>query len=99
MFRPAIACAIISRVSPCLSPVAPLNAYSHILRTQTINSSHQFTRRPRLIKATEAIAAMGATVIKFELSPDYPRDLASKAKPDSEIHSLTELAQKQPAYR
>jgi hypothetical protein len=77
---------------------ADLAAYNYILGVQTINPSYQFTEQPRLVETAEAIQAMGATVIKFELSPSYSRDLAPQARPNPRIRSLTDLARDEPAF-
>ena len=81
------------------SPTDPLAAYNYVLGVQTINPSYQFTQQARLVETAEAIAAMGATVIKFEMGRSYPRDLAAKAQPNPKIRALTELARDEPAFR
>ena len=80
------------------APIDAVDAYNYVLGVQTINPSYQFTKQTRLVETAEAIRAMGAAVIKFELSPDYPRDLAAKARLNPKIHSLMELARDEPAY-
>ena len=79
-------------------PANPVAAYNYILGVQTINPSYQFTQETRLVETARAIQAMGATVIKFEMSRSYPRDLAAKAQPNLKIRSLTELARDEPSF-
>ncbi len=80
------------------SPANPVAAYNYILGVQTIHPSYQFTKQTRLVETAEAIQALGATVIKFEMSRSYPRDLAAKAEANPKIHTLTELARDEPSF-
>ena len=79
-------------------PANTVAAYNYILGVQTINPSYQFTPQARLVETAEAIQAMGATVIKFELSRSYPRELVAKAQSNPKIRSLTELARDEPSF-
>jgi hypothetical protein len=75
----------------------PADPYNLVLGTQTFSPSYQFTEQPRLLETAKAIRAMGASVIKFELSRRYARRI-NVPSPAVEVHSLMELARDEPTF-
>jgi len=81
------------------SPKSGLDKFNYVIGTQTFAPAYQFTNKPRIIETVEAIHAMGATVVKFELSPRYARGNGNVPRPMPTIHSLVELARDEPSHR
>ena len=79
---------------------APLiRGFNYVIGTETFHPAYQFTQKPRLVETAEAIQAMGATVIKFEMSKKYASPTGNIPTPDPAIHSLAQLARDEPAHR
>ena len=76
-----------------------LDRFNYIIGTQTFSPAYHFTDKPSLVETAEAIQEMGSTVIKFEMSRRYARRYGASAQELPPIHSLTELAQVEPAHR
>jgi hypothetical protein len=81
------------------SAAAPIDGFNYVIGTQTFSPAYQFTKKPSLLETAEAIREMGATVIKFEVSPRYKRRYGVSSGELPPIHSLTELARDEPAHR
>lgn len=71
--------------------VPAVDRYNYILGTQAIGGKYQFTGKDPLVESAEVIRAMGASTMKFNLSPKATRNPA--------IRSLVELARDEPAHR
>jgi len=68
-----------------------VDRFNYILGTQAIGGKYQFSSQDPLIESAEAIFAVGASCMKFDLRP--------KPKQYSGAHSLVELARDEPAHR
>ena len=73
--------------------------FNYVIGTQTFGPAYQFTNQPRLVETAEAIRALGATVIKFEMSPRYARGNGNVPRPMPAIDSLADLARDEPSHR
>ncbi|MCL4202414.1 MAG: hypothetical protein KJ000_07955 [Pirellulaceae bacterium] len=73
--------------------------FNYVLGTQTFAPAYQFTDKPRLVETAEAILDLGATVIKFELSPRYAQGRGNVPQPLPSVRSLTDLARDEPSHR
>ncbi|HYF36410.1 MAG TPA: hypothetical protein VD994_14035 [Prosthecobacter sp.] len=67
-----------------------MKSYNYVLGTQAIGGKYQFTKHDPLVEAAQVIAAMGATVMKFDLRP--------RLKAEPKVRSVRDLA-RQPAQR
>src|ERR1700677_4590070 len=70
-------------------PTGGFDHFNYVLGTQTFDPTYHFTQETPLVETAEAIQALGATVIKFGLTP----------KKQSAFHSLLELARDEPSHR
>lgn len=68
-----------------------VDRFNYILGTQAIGGKYQFTRQDALVESAEAILAMGASCMKFDLRPK-PRQYPG-------ARSLVELARDEPSHR
>jgi hypothetical protein len=73
--------------------------FNYVIGTQTFAPAYQFTGQTRLIETAEAIRALGSTVIKFGLTPEYADKEAYVPRKNPAIHSLLELARDEPSHR
>lgn len=83
-------------------PLGELNKFNCIVGTQTFDATYQFTGETLLVETAEAMHAMGASVIKFGLMPNYYAEgkrSGNVPKRDPRIHSLTELARDEPSHQ
>ena len=78
---------------------APAADRNYVIGTQTFGAAYQFTDKPRLVETAEAIHALGATVIKFELSRRYADWHGNIATRNPDIQTLVQLARDEPAHR
>ncbi len=74
-------------------------AFNTIVGTQTFSPVYQFSGETKLVETAEAIRAMGANVIKFELSKRYARPDGNVTKGDPSIRTLADLARDEPSHR
>lgn len=70
-----------------------------IIGTQTFSPAYQFGTETKLVETAGAIRAMGANVIKFELSGRYARPDGNVVKADPSIRTLADLARAEPSHR
>lgn len=90
-------------------PINKLDRFNYIIGTQTFAPCYQFTTQTCLVETAEAIRALGATVIKFALEPNYAgsnhapnENRSSKGYVPTNnpaIRSLVQLARDEPSYR
>jgi len=73
--------------------------FNYILGTQTIGAAYQFTDQTRLVETAEAIRALGASVIKFELKPQYFGPRGNVLQATTGIDTLTKLVRDEPSHR
>ncbi|MDX1931942.1 MAG: hypothetical protein SFU56_04995 [Capsulimonadales bacterium] len=78
---------------------APLRSYNYVLGTQTFGAAYQFTRKPLLSETVEAIRDLGASVVKFEISPRYADPRGNVPARRAGIDSLTSLVRDEPTHR
>ena len=83
---------------PIVDPTAPTRGFNYVLGTETFHPAYHFTQKPRLVETAEAIQALGATVIKFEMSRRYAGPTGNTTNLNPSIHSLAELARDEPAH-
>ena len=93
---PACLCAAASGAGPALSGA---DAFNYVVGTQIFGPAYQFTDQPRLVEAAEVMRALGATVIKFQLSKGYADARGNAAAQHPGVHNLGDLAREEPAHR
>jgi hypothetical protein len=78
--------------SPAAEPPALPDAdrFNYVLGTQAIGGKYQFTDQPALIEAARVMREMGASTIKFALSPEHFTE---------DIRTVTDLVSRDPVYR
>lgn len=76
-------------------PGKAVDRFNYVLGTQTIGAKYHFTDKTPLVETADVIEAMGATVIKFDLSRGSKKERESRPN----IHSLMELARDEPSHR
>lgn len=74
------------------------DTFLYVAGTQTVAPKYGFTREDRLIETAKAIRHMGSNVLKIHMAKEYATTYTGLPK-SSEIHSLTDLAAKEPSYR
>jgi len=74
-----------------------VESYDYVLGTQTFAPTYSFTNKTRLVETAEVIRAMGSNIIKFDMSVRAFRGY--RLPHDSAIHTLTELADREPSCR
>jgi len=87
--------------SPTPTPLAGASSatYNLIIGTQTIGAAYQFTKLPLLQETAQAILAMGASVIKFDISSRYSGKNGNVPSPRTDIDTLTKLVRDEPTHR
>jgi hypothetical protein len=87
--------------SPTPTPFtgATSTTFNYSVGTQTFGVSYQFTNLPRLKETAQAIWDMGASVIKFEISPRYAQDHGNVPTARASIQNLTQLVRDEPTHR
>ena len=98
---------MVSWLAPILSLLAiagraaadPEDAFNYVAGTQTFGPAYQFTDQARLVETAEAMRALGASVIKFELSARYAGPRGNVSAPNPAVRSLADLARSEPSHR
>ena len=92
-------------LSGAAEPIGPVDGFNYVFGTQSFDASYQFTGQTRLLETAEAMRKLGATVIKFGLTPWIMRRQRARVtngaamlpKANPAIHTLTELARDEPS--
>jgi hypothetical protein len=86
--------------------LSAVDAFNYVIGTQTIGPAYQFTRENALVETAQAILGMGSNILKFAMGPNWRRYMlhvegkpAKNAAADAGIHSLVDLAEREPAHR
>lgn len=74
-------------------PVPKIDTFNYAVGTQTFGPKYQFTKEHKIVETAKRILEMGSNVIKFNMGK------GKNGSGDTGIHSLAELAQKDPAIR
>ncbi|MHB1035302.1 MAG: hypothetical protein ACYC35_18265 [Pirellulales bacterium] len=97
--RTALAALVLAfpTIAPChaAEPAGPREPFNYCVGTQTFAPKYQFTRETRLVETARAILELGSNAIKFDMGPGAAYHLPK----DESIHTLSELAEREPSYR
>ncbi|MDF2441438.1 MAG: hypothetical protein JWN98_2422 [Abditibacteriota bacterium] len=81
------------------APLSPQARYNFVLGTQNFGPSYQFTQKPSLLEAAEAIRDMGSNIMKFRMGPKYFGPRGNVPTQQADTGTLTELARDEPTHR